>query len=252
MARARERLRRHRRAHRLGRARRILDGLGRPPGSDRSTTENALPPLEDNTLCHFAPSHPGQSAGSRRLLRPPGLPGRLLSGDARRGLHRRRQTAGSPAIRCPNRRSARSSCTGTAARWKPNHTPAEGHAIEDMRPFEGRLYESVRIAPGDRVSERTTRNRRSCIASTPKACCRASQPERGCRCTERRVPEALGRPAVSRPPKAALWAASRTRSRPKEEARPGDGRARTPEAAGARCSAPNTHSAGMYTIRAKK
>ena len=92
----------------------------------------------------------------RCLLRAPRVPGRLLPGDARRGLPgpgrllvRRRSAR-------PNPRSARSTCTGTAARWKPNRTPAKATRVEDMRALEGHLYESVRIAAGDRVATEAT------------------------------------------------------------------------------------------------
>ena len=56
----------------------------------------------------------------RRLLRASRLRSRFLPADAGRRVPRTRRTAGSAANRCRNPRSAPSSCTGTAARWKPN------------------------------------------------------------------------------------------------------------------------------------
>ncbi len=109
LARAGDGVRGNRRTHRLGGPGRILDVSDGRPGQ-AAEANGTTPPLEDDTLCHFA-RRPG-----RDLLCVAGVSGELLSADARSRLHRARRTAGSPAIRCPNRRSARFSCTGTAAR----------------------------------------------------------------------------------------------------------------------------------------
>ena len=86
---------------------------------------------------------------------------RLLQADARRRVHR-------PHGMLVRRRSAaRKDRSGAFhLRWKGGTLAAEpypdGHAVEDMRAFEGRLYETVRLAPTDLVSE-SRWNRRPCI-----------------------------------------------------------------------------------------
>ena len=73
---------------------------GRPGQTVESAENPEPPPLEDNTLCHFAG---GQIVGS---VRAPRLPGRLLPGDACRGLLRSRRllVRGRPAGRTADRR----------------------------------------------------------------------------------------------------------------------------------------------------
>ncbi len=195
-----------RRAHRVGRARGILDGLRRTPGAGQRILRHAVRtqvPLEDNTLCHFA----GGARG--RLLRPPRRPGRLLPGDARRRVH----PAVPPAVierllvrratRCRNRRSAPSTCTGTGARWKRNRTPGRPRGARSMSVLEGALYESVRVRAGDRVARRKSRYRRSCTRSNPKRRPRSRPKPRNCRCTaSSELAERARASCTCQPPKA--------------------------------------------------
>jgi hypothetical protein len=112
------------------------------PGGER-------PPLEDNTLCHFAPGPSGRleivaSYASQAFLAssypPMHAAGCITPVDC--------WFAGEP-LEAPQ--------TGAfQLHWNGNKVEAEpflpeGHTVLDLTPFEGRLYESVRLLAADRV-----------------------------------------------------------------------------------------------------
>jgi len=121
------------------------------PGQIDSTT-GALPPLEDNTLCHFAPPHPGSPLEVIASYAHP-----AFEVDSYQAIHAAGCIGpadcwfGGDPLPEPLIGAFQLHWNGSSLETEPY--PAEGHAIEGMLPFEGRLYESVRIAPGDRVSE---------------------------------------------------------------------------------------------------
>jgi hypothetical protein len=100
------------------------------------------PPLEDNTLCHFENGRVVASyaslAGNANSYQPMHAAGCISVEDCwfAGGLLPVGQV-GAFHLRWRNRSLAAEPYT------------QEGHAVEDMRTFEGQLYESVRIARGD-------------------------------------------------------------------------------------------------------
>src|SRR5581483_8246479 len=103
-----------------------------------------VPPLADNSLCHFAGgqvvgsyAHPAFEADSYPAMHAAGC---IAPADC--------WFAGEPM--------AEPLAVGAFhLHWNGSSIAAEpyaeaGHAVEDMRAYEGRLYESVRIAPADR------------------------------------------------------------------------------------------------------
>jgi hypothetical protein len=117
-----------------GRPGQAPDALGNPP------------PLEDNTLCHFAGgkvvasyASPAFSANSYQPMHAAGcisptdcwFAGNPLPGGQVGAFHL--HWNGSSLVEEP-------------------YAP-EGHAVEAMTPFEGQLYESVRLTKGDLISE---------------------------------------------------------------------------------------------------
>ncbi|MFI5004598.1 MAG: hypothetical protein ACHQE6_06250 [Solirubrobacterales bacterium] len=105
-----------------------------------------IPPLEDNTLCHFAGgqvvasyAHPAFQADSYREMHAAGC---ITATDC--------WFAGDPLPE-PQIGAFHLHWNGSSLETEPY--PAEGHAVEDMRLFEEHLYESVRISPEDRVAE---------------------------------------------------------------------------------------------------
>ncbi len=123
-----------------GRPGQVASGLG------------GIPPLEDNTLCHFAGgqviasyAHPAFQPDSYQAMHAAGCifaPGAQTSSDC--------WFAGDPLPE-PQIGAFQLHWNGSSLEAEPY--PAEGHAIEDMRSFEEHLYESVRVSPGDRVTE---------------------------------------------------------------------------------------------------
>ncbi len=129
MARARDRLRGKRRAHRLGGTRRILDRLGRAPRTDERISANPEPPAPGRQHALSLRRRPG-----RRLLRAPRLPERTPIRRCTLQAASIPPTAGSPANRLKNRRSAPSSCTGTVPPLEAEPYAGEGHAVRGHAP----------------------------------------------------------------------------------------------------------------------
>jgi hypothetical protein len=125
---------------------------GRPGQSNESPgTEFERPPeLKDNTLCHFAGgqivgsyAHPSFQADSYQIMRGAAC---LAPSDC--------WFAGNPLPE-PQIGAFHLHWNGSALEAAPY--PGEGHAIEDMRALAGRLYESVRVSPEDRVAVNSAR-----------------------------------------------------------------------------------------------
>lgn len=115
------------------------------PGQVEAGSGN-LPPLEDNTLCRFSGgqvaasyAHPAFQSDSYQAMHAAGC---ISAADC--------WFAGDPLPE-PQLGAFQLHWNGSALEAEPY--PAEGHTIEDMRQFEGHLYESVRVLPGDRVAE---------------------------------------------------------------------------------------------------
>jgi hypothetical protein len=116
---------------------------GRPGQTSESKENINLPPLEDNTLCHFSNgqiagsyAHPAFQADSYLQMHAAGC---LDPSDC--------WFAGEP-LEEPQIGAFQLHWNGAALASEPY--PEEGHAIESMSPLEGILYEGARIAPGDR------------------------------------------------------------------------------------------------------
>ncbi len=105
------------------------------------------PPLEDNTLCHFAGgqlvasyAHPAFEADSYQAMH-----GAACLGPSDCWF-------GGDPLPEPQIGAFHLHWNGSSLEAEPY--PGEGHAVEDMQAFEGHLYESVRIAFGDPMVNR--------------------------------------------------------------------------------------------------
>jgi hypothetical protein len=106
---------------------------------------SGLVPLEDNTLCRFAGgqvvasyAHPAAEADSYQAMQAAGC---IAPSDC--------WFAGNPLPE-PQIGAFQLHWNGGALQAEPY--PTEGHAIEDMRLYEGHLYESVRVLSEDRLA----------------------------------------------------------------------------------------------------
>jgi len=113
--------------------------------SESSGSLERTPPLEDNTLCHFAGgqllasyAHPAFQADSYQAMHGAACFG---SSDC--------WFAGDP-LEEPQVGAFQLHWNGASLEAEPY--VGEGHAVEDLRALEGRLYESVRISHGDRLA----------------------------------------------------------------------------------------------------
>jgi hypothetical protein len=113
------------------------------PGQTTESETGGNPPLEDNTLCHFAGgqvvasyAHPAFQVDSYQAMHAAGC---LTASDCWFG--------GNPLPE-PQIGAFHLHWNGGSLQAEPY--PGEGHAVEDMRPFAGQLFESVRLAVGDR------------------------------------------------------------------------------------------------------
>lgn len=128
----------------------ISDGRPGQASESAGTTFEHPPELKDNTLCHFSDgqivgsyAHPSFEADSYQLMSAAGC---LGPSDCWFG--------GNPL---PEPATGAFQLHWDGGGLAAEAYPAEGHAIEDMRALEGRLYESVRITPEDRVAVESTR-----------------------------------------------------------------------------------------------
>ena len=116
---------------------------GRPGQTSESKENINLPPLEDNTLCHFADgqivasyAHPAFQSDSYLQMHAAGC---SEPGDC---------WFGGEQLEEPQVGAFQLHWNGAALEAEPY--PEEGHAIQSMSELEGILYEGVRIAPDDR------------------------------------------------------------------------------------------------------
>jgi len=126
---------------------------GRPgQASESAENINKTPPLQDNTLCHFAGgrvvasyAHPAFQADSYQAMHAAGCfppaPPAVVSTDC--------WFAGD-ALEAPQVGAFQLHWNGGSL--EPEPYTAEGHPVEDMRLLGGHIYESVRLAAGDRSS----------------------------------------------------------------------------------------------------
>ena len=118
---------------------------GRSGQAGQSSELIETPPLIDNTLCHFSGgqvvgsyAHPEFQADSYQRMRAAAC---LAASDCWFG--------GDPL---PEPQVGSFHLHWNGASLEADPYPGEGHPVQDMRVLEGRLYESVRISSGDRVS----------------------------------------------------------------------------------------------------
>lgn len=121
----------------------VSDGRTGQANESIGTSKEREPPLEDNTLCHFAHgevaasyAHPAFQADSYQLMHAAAC---LTPSDCWFG--------GEP-LEEPQIGAFQLHWNGSSPEEEPYS--AEGHAIEDMLPFEGRIYASVLVQSSDR------------------------------------------------------------------------------------------------------
>lgn len=124
----------------------ISDGR---PGQAADPKTGRPAPVEDNTLCHFAHGEVVKSYASPAFqansYQPMHALGCLSASDC--------WFAGDPLPSPQAGEAFHLHWNGGALTAQPN---PHGHAVESMRKFEGRLFESVRLAPGDQAAELET------------------------------------------------------------------------------------------------
>jgi hypothetical protein len=111
-----------------------------------------LPPLEDDTLCHFAPP-PGEPQGPLEVVTSYATPAFQSNSyeamDAAACLNAEDCWFGGEPLPAPQVGAFELHWNGHTLTAEP-YLP-EGHAVRDMRAFEGRLYESLLLSTSDRV-----------------------------------------------------------------------------------------------------
>ena len=124
----------------------ISDGR---PGQAANPKTGQPAPLLDNTLCHFSGGEVVRSYASLAFqassYQPMHALGCLAPSDC--------WFAGDPLPELQNGEAFHLHWNGGSLTAEPN---PHGHAVESMREFEGSLYESVRLAPGDLAAELET------------------------------------------------------------------------------------------------
>jgi hypothetical protein len=112
--------------------------------------EGRTPPLEDNSLCHFAAPAPGQKLEIVASYAKPAF--QSTSYQAMHGAGCITPTdcwfAGEPLPE-PQVGAFQLHWNGSSLSVEPNR---QGYPVQDMRPFEGGLYESVQLSLEDRVT----------------------------------------------------------------------------------------------------
>jgi hypothetical protein len=116
---------------------------GRPGQADEAN--GVTPPLEDNTLCHFAGGRVVASYASLAFeassYQPMHAAGCMSPSDC--------WFAGDPLPE-PLVGAFQLHWNGSSLSAEPD---PQGHAVQDMRLFEGRLYESVGLSRGDKLTD---------------------------------------------------------------------------------------------------
>ena len=125
---------------------------GRP--GQAIVTGGERPPLEDDTLCHFAPGGPASQVQIvASYASPPFLASSYLAMHAAACIGPNDCWFGGDPLKEPQTGAFQLHWNGhslEAAPFLPEGRPAEGHAAWDMVPFEGSLVESVRLLLSDR------------------------------------------------------------------------------------------------------
>lgn len=109
------------------------------------------PPVIDDTLCHFAPGPSGTLEVVASYAAPAFLSTSYLPMDAAACLSPTDCWFGGEPLKSPQVGAFRLHWNGHAL--LPEPYLLEGHAIDDMHLFEGRLFESVRLRPSDRSTK---------------------------------------------------------------------------------------------------
>jgi hypothetical protein len=126
----------------------VSDGRPGQAGSE----SGKLPPLADNTLCHFATIEENSEKKLVVVASYATLAFQPTSYQAMHGAACMSPSdcwfAGDP-LPDGQRGAFQLHWQGSAVQEEPN---PEGHAVEDMLEFEGRLFESVQLSPGDLVT----------------------------------------------------------------------------------------------------
>lgn len=119
--------------------------------------QDKTPPLEDDTLCRFSnPKHEGEAL---RVMESFAFP--AFQANSYQAMHAAACLSATDCWFAGNSLPADSPEAGSFhLHWNGNSLteepyPGEGHAVEDMQEFEGRLYESVRLLTTDRVENPT-------------------------------------------------------------------------------------------------
>lgn len=127
----------------------VSDGRKGQANESAGTNQEREPPLQDNTLCHFAG---GQVVGSYAHL--------AFQADSYQAMHAAACLgpsdcwfAGDPLPE-PQIGAFHLHWNGSALEEQPY--VGEGHAVDDMTALEGRLYESVQLALSDRTTNEST------------------------------------------------------------------------------------------------
>jgi len=121
---------------------------GRPGQAPNS--QGILPPLEDDTLCHFAvnpASHRFEVVASYATLGFQSTSYQAMHGAA--CLAQNDCWFGGDPLPEPGLGAFQLHWNGSTVTREP--FPQEGHAVGEMRPFEGSIYESVKLREQDRV-----------------------------------------------------------------------------------------------------
>jgi hypothetical protein len=128
---------------------------GRAGGALGSSTER--PPLADNTLCHFAPG----AEGSLEIVASYAAP--AFQGNSYQAMHAAACATQSPhecwfaGEPLPAPQVGAFMLHWNGATIEPQPYLPEGHEIWDMRAYEGRLLDSMRVLPTDQVERELLR-----------------------------------------------------------------------------------------------
>lgn len=123
---------------------------GRPGQAIVSPTER--PPLEDNTLCHFAPGPTGLLGIVASYASPAFLPSSYQAMHAAACIGPSDCWFGGEPLPAPQVGAFQLNWNGHTVEREP-YLP-EGHTVRDMRAFDGKLYESVQLLTSDRYAKK--------------------------------------------------------------------------------------------------
>lgn len=118
-------------------------------------SRNEEPPLEDNTLCHFAPGAAGRLEIVASYASPPFEASSYLPMHAAACISSSDCWFGGDPLAEPQIGTFQLHWNGNTIEAEP-YLP-EGHAAWSLTPFEGRLYEGLRLLPSDRVTKAVPR-----------------------------------------------------------------------------------------------